>query len=168
MFILIATDWTAQLPSSMYWSMTFMSWSGSQQESENSKCQHSACNTPSAYAVQRPGQILSPYPHPSMHCSAPGEANVMVAHVAQRACADVQDAETRVCAERKPGDYREEEIKRLFFLPDLSFLQPCGWPLSWTPTCRGESPWAAACCQSTRTEHWIIQLFFELLHLLFL
>lgn len=122
MFILIATDWTAQLPSSMYWSMTFMSWSGSQQESENSKYQHSACNTPSAYAVQRPGQVLSPYPHPSMHCSAPGEANVMVAHVAQRACADVQDAETRVCAERKPGDYREEEIKRLFFFFYQTYL----------------------------------------------
>lgn len=31
-----------------------------------------------------------------MHCSALGEANRMVAHVVQKACADVQDTETRV------------------------------------------------------------------------
>lgn len=49
-----------------------------------------------------------------------------VAHVAQREHVLMLKMPRAELSEL--GDYRGEEIKRLFS-PHLSFLQPCGWPL---------------------------------------
>lgn len=89
----------------------------------NCKCQHSACNTLSTDAVQRPAQVPSPDPNPSMQCSATGETNVTVAHVAQRACADVQDAETEAVQGVSLEIIGEKRLRgfstTLFFSPAL-------------------------------------------------